>query len=124
MQNTDLGIGTLADLLGLLHDDAGPDPWHARLARCLPDDLDTIDRSATRLGDLCRLRARELFLVAANMAEAKRHDRADILRLLDHAATALEEAEHWSDLATSARHFHQQRARRRHARPIDPGPTR
>jgi hypothetical protein len=112
MQNTDLGIENLPDLLGLLHDDAAPDPWHARLAHCLPDDLDTIDRSATRLGDLCRLRARELFLVAADLAEAIPAHRPNVLRLLDHAATAMEEAEHWSDLATSARHFHQQRARR------------
>jgi hypothetical protein len=90
MQNTDLGIGNLADLLGLLHDDAAPESWHARLARCLPDDLDTIDRSATRLGDLCRLRARELFLVAADLRPplppatgGGRRGRLDQVRLLE-----------------------------------------
>jgi hypothetical protein len=119
MQTMDLGIGNLAHLLDILHDDTVPNRPHAVLALCSLKDLSTIDRSATRLGDLCGLRARELFQVAAHLSGTAGVDRADVLRLLDHAATALEEAEHWSALATSARTYYQQpKNARRTARTI------
>lgn len=54
----------------LEHDDTVPNRPHAVLALCSLKDLRTIDRSATRLGDLCRLRARELFQVAAHTCPA------------------------------------------------------
>ncbi|HEX2082166.1 MAG TPA: hypothetical protein VHF86_01615 [Xanthomonadaceae bacterium] len=113
MQNMDLGIGNLADLLSLLHDDAMPNCPHVLLALCSLKELDIVGRSATRLGNLSGLRARELFQVAADLSGTAGVKRADLLCLLDHAATALEEAEHWSALATSARIFYQ---RPRHAR--------
>jgi hypothetical protein len=58
MQNMDLGIGNLADLLNLLHDDAVPDCPHVLLALCSLKELDIVGRSAARLGTLSGLRAR------------------------------------------------------------------
>ena len=118
----DLGITNLATLLGLLRHDTVPECRHALLALCAPADLDTVQNSATHLGNLCRLRARELFLVAAHMAGVVPTDRAHVVRLLDHAATALEEAEYWSTLAASALHIqHHPELTRQAARAIAAG---
>ena len=104
MSNTEVIAHHLADLIGLLHDDANAGHDHALLAACAPEDLGTIDHSGTRLCDLCRARARDLMDISARMADAGMN-RSDVRLLLHHACAALDEADLWAGLAVSARHF-------------------
>jgi hypothetical protein len=83
-----LGIDNLVDLIDILHDDTVPTAprpyWRGAPSTAAPP--------AWRP---CRLRARELFQSTAHLSGATRVDRADVLRLLDHAATALEDPDKW-----------------------------
>lgn len=92
----------LADLIGILHDDDVPDIDHALLLHCAPEDLRCVDEHAARLNGFCQLRARQLMEIASRLPEAGAPP-TDVRVLLQHAGSALDEAEQWTHLATSAR---------------------